>query len=166
MFHVRRLLLSLVLYAAMVGALVYAVVELQRLLFPAFFPLSWNFADPASELPLDLLILHFVLPYTISYFNPRDASKAIMTEWTTAVARALCISDYLLGGDHPDERGGATYELDVAASDSYRPEGSPGRSDDDPATSQVVRIVVPSGFPWRVRDASRPDSPQTAQAPC
>ena len=73
-FHVRRMMLSAALYGVLIASLVFGAVQLQLHAFPGFFPITWQFSDPMSELPVDLLIFHFALPYTLDYFKPREVS--------------------------------------------------------------------------------------------
>lgn len=54
-------------------------------------------------MPIDLLFLHLVLPYTMQYFRPRKALKQIGTSiWKTLAAR-LRLSSYMFGERHPEE---------------------------------------------------------------
>jgi hypothetical protein len=65
--------MSAAMYATLIVVLVGGAVQLQRWLAPAFFPVTWAFSDPLSELPFDLLLFHFAVPYALEYFRPREA---------------------------------------------------------------------------------------------
>jgi len=75
-FHVRRLCFSAVFYGALVFVLVFGVVQLQKAAFPGFLPVHWVLSDSMAELPIDLLIFHFAVPYTLDYFRPREVRRA------------------------------------------------------------------------------------------
>ena len=65
-----------------------------------------NNSEPMSEVPVDLLLFHLVLPYTLHYFRPRKklTEKSIML-WKY-LARRLRLTTYMFGGEHVDEHYG------------------------------------------------------------
>ena len=54
-------------------------------------------------MPVDLLFLHLVLPYTMQYCRPRKALKQIGTHIWKALAARLRLSSYMFGERHPEE---------------------------------------------------------------
>jgi E3 ubiquitin-protein ligase MARCH6 len=56
-----------------------------------------------SNVPIDLLFLHLVLPYTMHYFRPRKALKKLTTALWKFLATRLRLTSYFFGGRHPVE---------------------------------------------------------------
>ena len=56
-----------------------------------------------SVVPIDLLFLHLVLPYTMQYFRPRKFLKQNSVHVWKFLAAQLRLSSYLFGGRHPEE---------------------------------------------------------------
>ena len=71
------MLMSAVLYGVLITVLVYGAAQAQAFLVPGFFPISWQFSDPVAELPIDLLLFHFAVPYAIDFFKPREVRACI-----------------------------------------------------------------------------------------
>ncbi|KAG6845026.1 hypothetical protein H0H87_001547, partial [Tephrocybe sp. NHM501043] len=59
--------------------------------------------EPLSNVPVDLLFLHIVLPYTMHYFRPKKALKAAATVIWKLIAKQLRLTSYFFTGRHPDE---------------------------------------------------------------
>lgn len=56
-----------------------------------------------SVVPVDLLFLHMVLPYTLQYFRPKKFVKQGGLHAWKFIAHHLRLTSYLFGGRHPDE---------------------------------------------------------------
>ncbi|KAK7060792.1 hypothetical protein VNI00_000525 [Paramarasmius palmivorus] len=65
--------------------------------------LRWRNREPLSHVPVDLLFLHFVLPYTMSYFRPRKPLKKVALFIWRHLAAAFRLSSYFFGGRHAKE---------------------------------------------------------------
>lgn len=71
--------------------------------------ISWRFVShmrhrqPLSKVPIDLLFLHLVLPYTMHYFRPKRATKSFVLVIWKFLARQLRLSSYFFGGRYPSE---------------------------------------------------------------
>lgn len=61
--------------------------------------------------PIDLLFLHLVLPYTLQYFRPRKFLKHNSVHVWKFLAAQLRLSSYLFGGRHPAEEVDYTHSL-------------------------------------------------------
>lgn len=59
--------------------------------------------EPLSNVPVDLLFLHLVLPYTMHYFRPKKAVKEVATVVWKILAVRLRLTSYFFGGRHPEE---------------------------------------------------------------
>src|SRR6266540_2706255 len=59
--------------------------------------------EPLSNVPVDLLFLHLVLPYTVHYFRPKKAIKEVATVVWKFLATRLRLTSYFFGDRHPQE---------------------------------------------------------------
>lgn len=61
------------------------------------------FREPLSDVPIDLLFLHLVLPYTMHYFRPKRVIKEAATVVWKFLAARLRLTSYFFGGRYPQE---------------------------------------------------------------
>ena len=54
-------------------------------------------------MPVDLLFLHLVLPYTVHYFRPKKVVKDVVASVWKFLATRLRLTSYFFGGRHPRE---------------------------------------------------------------
>ena len=78
--------------------------------------MSWHFhsryhlkltsflSEPLSNVPIDLLFLHLVLPYTMHYFRPKRAIKYSTTIVWKYLSRRLRLTSYFFGESRPEEQ--------------------------------------------------------------
>src|ERR1700728_3200196 len=59
--------------------------------------------EPLSDVPIDLLFLHQVLPYTMHYFRPKKVLKRVSLIIWKFLAHKLRLSSYFFGERHPSE---------------------------------------------------------------
>lgn len=59
--------------------------------------------DSLSDIPIDLLFLHIVMPSTLRYFRPRKMAFALARKYWKWAARQLRLTSYMFGGMHPEE---------------------------------------------------------------
>jgi E3 ubiquitin-protein ligase MARCH6 len=59
--------------------------------------------EPLSNVPIDLLFLHLVLPHTMHYFRPKRAMKDLTTVVWKYLAKKLRLTSYFFGGRHSEE---------------------------------------------------------------
>ncbi|GLB43378.1 putative RING finger membrane protein [Lyophyllum shimeji] len=69
----------------------------------SIMPFRWKNREPLSNVPVDLLFLHLVLPYTMHYFRPKKALKECASVIWKILAKRLRLTSYFFGGRHPDE---------------------------------------------------------------
>ncbi|KAJ3147104.1 hypothetical protein HDU86_008100 [Geranomyces michiganensis] len=111
--QLKKLAVGTVMYATMVIGGVGGVVGLiwcsDRYLAPAkgpsrMWPLQWDLSEPMSEFPVDLLIFHFVVPWTIAWIRPKRILRRIVAVWFRWTAQQLRLQSFLFGGAvAPDE---------------------------------------------------------------
>lgn len=62
-----------------------------------------SFREPLSEVPIDLILLHLVLSYTVDWFRPRKALRRLGISIWKYLASRLRLSSYMFGGRYPAE---------------------------------------------------------------
>ncbi|KAF5383819.1 hypothetical protein D9615_003736 [Tricholomella constricta] len=77
----------------------------------SIMPFRWKNRAPLSNVPVDLLFLHLVLPYTMHYFRPKKALKEFATIIWKALAKRLRLTSYFFGGRHPAEERSKRWRL-------------------------------------------------------
>uniref|UniRef100_A0A0W0F5D3 RING-type E3 ubiquitin transferase n=2 Tax=Moniliophthora roreri TaxID=221103 RepID=A0A0W0F5D3_MONRR len=109
--QLRKILVSGVMYSFVV---VCAVGSVAGLMYAGRWALGgskntggvglrWRNREPLSTVPIDLLFLHFVLPYTMTYFRPRKPLKKLALMIWRALAARFRLSSYFFGGRYPNE---------------------------------------------------------------
>lgn len=119
--QLRKLLVSALMYAIVVALGVGSVASLLFLGFSSILPLRWKTrlvtyfphphpfidwpccSEPLSDVPVDLLFLHFVLPYTMHYFRPKKVVNQIVLIVWKQLAKQLRLTSYMFGDRHPME---------------------------------------------------------------
>ncbi|KAI9356559.1 hypothetical protein DFJ73DRAFT_823156 [Zopfochytrium polystomum] len=112
LLQLRKLAFGALMYAVLiignVGGVVLAV-RLVEIAFGAstgpgkFWPIKWEFTEPLSEFPVDLLIFHFVLPWAIGWTRPRMLFKQLLAAMFRFSARRLRLTHFLFGRREADE---------------------------------------------------------------
>ncbi|KAF7976370.1 hypothetical protein HWV62_6933 [Athelia sp. TMB] len=101
--QLRKLLVSAMMYSMVVALGVGSVAGLLFLGFNSILPLRWKTREPLSDVPVDLLFLHLVLPYTMHYLRPKKTmNNIVMIAWKR-LASHLRLTSYMFGGRHPLE---------------------------------------------------------------
>lgn len=60
-------------------------------------------SEPLSDVPIDLLFLHFVLPYTMHYFRPKKVIFHVVVHAWKQLAKRLRLTSYMFGDRYPME---------------------------------------------------------------
>ncbi|KAM8849530.1 E3 ubiquitin-protein ligase MARCHF6-like isoform 2-T2 [Spinachia spinachia] len=102
--HLRRFILSVVVFGSIVLLMLWLPIRIIKLLFPSFLPYNvMLYSDaPVSELSLELLLLQVVLPALLEQGHTRQWLKRLVHAWTFTAGYMLDLHSYLLG-DHEDE---------------------------------------------------------------
>lgn len=97
--HLRRFILSVVVFGSIVLLMLWLPIRIIKLLFPAFLPYNvMLYSDaPVSELSLELLLLQVVLPALLEQGHTRQWLKRLVHAWTFTVGYVLDLHSYLLG---------------------------------------------------------------------
>ncbi|XP_037556386.1 E3 ubiquitin-protein ligase MARCHF6-like [Dermacentor silvarum] len=101
--HVRRFLVSLVIFGTTVLLMVWVPVRLIQFLLPGFLPyhVLISSESPSQEISLELILLQVVLPTLLEQGHMKQWLKALVRAWCVGVACLLDLRSYLLG-DAPD----------------------------------------------------------------
>uniref|UniRef100_A0A667WZN7 E3 ubiquitin-protein ligase MARCHF6 n=1 Tax=Myripristis murdjan TaxID=586833 RepID=A0A667WZN7_9TELE len=102
--HLRRFILSVVVFGSIVLLMLWLPIRIIKVLFPAFLPYNvMLYSDaPVSELSLELLLLQVVLPALLEQGHTRQWLKRLVHAWTFTAGYMLDLHSYLLG-DHEDD---------------------------------------------------------------
>ena len=104
--QLRKIGASAVMYAAIlvasVGVNTYWLRYAMR--WSGVLPLKWKPMDPWTEVPVDLLVVHFVVPWATQRVDPEKMAEVWLSTWWKVAARAMRLSSYLIGGEFEEER--------------------------------------------------------------
>ncbi|XP_040022974.2 E3 ubiquitin-protein ligase MARCHF6-like [Gasterosteus aculeatus] len=97
--HLRRFILSVVVFGSIVLLMLWLPIRLIKLLLPVFLPYNvMLYSDaPVSELSLELLLLQVVLPALLEQGHTRQWLKGLVRAWTVSAGYLLDLHSYLLG---------------------------------------------------------------------
>ncbi|KAF9482616.1 hypothetical protein BDN70DRAFT_852941 [Pholiota conissans] len=101
--QLRKICVSGLMYSFVVACVVGSVAGLLLLGSKSIMPFRWKNRDPLSNVPVDLLFLHLVLPYTMHYFRPKRVVKHVATTVWKFLATRLRLTSYFFGGRHAQE---------------------------------------------------------------
>ncbi|CAE6428946.1 unnamed protein product [Rhizoctonia solani] len=103
--QLRKLVVSAVMYTVVIVVAVGSVVYTIRYtpIFSGILPLRGNMREPLSEIPVDLLFLHLVMPPTVKRLTIGSWMKARLEVWWKYTARQLRLSSFMFDQLHADE---------------------------------------------------------------
>jgi E3 ubiquitin-protein ligase MARCH6 len=101
--QLRKICISGLMYSFVVACVVGSIAGLLLIGSKSIMPFRWKNREPLSDVPIDLLFLHSVLPYTMYYFRPKKVLRKLSLVLWKFLAARLRLSSYLFGGRHPDE---------------------------------------------------------------
>ncbi|CAE6474360.1 unnamed protein product [Rhizoctonia solani] len=103
--QLRKLAVSAVMYTVVIVVAVGSVVYTIRYMpiFSGILPLRGNMREPLSEIPVDLLFLHLVMPPTVKRLTIGSWMKARLEVWWKYTARQLRLSSFMFNQLHADE---------------------------------------------------------------
>ncbi|TFY72452.1 hypothetical protein EVG20_g549 [Dentipellis fragilis] len=100
--QLRKLSMSALMYGLVVAGGVSSVGGLMWLC-STVLPFRWRPREPLSNVPIDLLFLHVVLPYTMRFFRPRKALRLLSISVWKYICGYLRLTSYMFGDRHPNE---------------------------------------------------------------
>ncbi|XP_006462126.1 hypothetical protein AGABI2DRAFT_118987 [Agaricus bisporus var. bisporus H97] len=102
--QLRKIFMSAILYSVVVACVVGSVAGLLILGNKSILPFRWKNREPLSNVPIDLLFLHLVLPYTMHYFRPKRAIKRAATVVWKYLSRRFRLTSYFFGETRMEEQ--------------------------------------------------------------
>ncbi|KXN87669.1 ERAD-associated E3 ubiquitin-protein ligase doa10 [Leucoagaricus sp. SymC.cos] len=102
--QLRKIFMSAILYSVVVCCAVGSVAGLLILGNKSILPFRWKNREPLSNVPIDLLFLHLVLPYTMHYFRPKRGIKYLATVVWKYLSKKLRLTSYFFGDNRPEEQ--------------------------------------------------------------
>lgn len=99
--HVRRLLVSSVIFGTAVLLMLWLPVRILRSIWPSFLPYTVALHSEAqvNELSLELLLLQVILPALLEQSHTRTWLKAVVRAWCRIISWVLDLKSYLLGDE-------------------------------------------------------------------
>ncbi|KIJ65205.1 hypothetical protein HYDPIDRAFT_175219 [Hydnomerulius pinastri MD-312] len=110
----RKLMISAFMYAMVVACGVGSLAILLFIGSKSIFPLRWKTREPLSDVPVDLLFLQIVLPYTMRYLRPRKIMHRTSIRVWKFLATRLRLTSYMFGDRHPKEEYSERYRTWIA----------------------------------------------------
>ena len=101
--HVRKLTFSAFLYSTFILSTFGVGFLTLRVLFTGILPLRWKINEPISFIPVDLLFLQFIMPYTLRKLAPRKLAKDFYAHWWKWASAQLGLSSFMFGGRYRRE---------------------------------------------------------------
>ncbi|SPO30675.1 related to SSM4 - Ubiquitin-protein ligase involved in ER-associated protein degradation [Ustilago trichophora] len=104
--QLRKIGASAVMYAAILVASVGVNTYFLRYAmgWTGLLPLKWTPFSPLTEVPIDLLMVHFALPWATQRIDPEKISEKWLKAWWVSASRGLRLSSYMIGGEFADEQ--------------------------------------------------------------
>ncbi|SJX64652.1 related to SSM4-Ubiquitin-protein ligase involved in ER-associated protein degradation [Sporisorium reilianum f. sp. reilianum] len=99
--QLRKIGASAVMYAAILVASIGVNTYFVRYAmgWSGVLPLRWRPFDPWTEVPVDLLLVHFAVPWATQRIDPEKVAEAWLSAWWRRASRALRLSSYMVGGE-------------------------------------------------------------------
>mmetsp|Transcript_44216 Transcript_44216/g.84534 ORF Transcript_44216/g.84534 Transcript_44216/m.84534 type:complete len:1376 (+) Transcript_44216:118-4245(+) len=94
--HMRRVVISAMVYANLTVLMVYSPAVAARRLAPSIFPLVLDLKDPVLEVPLGILMFNLMLAVRTLAPQPFDMVRSALAHWLKSVGRLLELEDFLL----------------------------------------------------------------------
>ncbi|KZS94639.1 hypothetical protein SISNIDRAFT_410077 [Sistotremastrum niveocremeum HHB9708] len=111
MMQLKKLGFSALMYAVFIGVGFWTMTYTLSLISfgsYSFLPLRVNARRPLSDIPVDLLFMHLVLPAAIHRAKPRRIALRCLVYWWRLLSRVFRLTSYMFGGRYPAEETAVT----------------------------------------------------------
>ncbi|TMS09229.1 E3 ubiquitin-protein ligase MARCH6 [Larimichthys crocea] len=161
--HLRRFILSVVVFGSIVLLMLWLPIRLIKLLLPTFLPYNvMLYSDaPVSELSLELLLLQVVLPALLEQGHTRQWLKGLVRAWTVSAGYLLDLHSYLLGEQEDND---ANQPVNNNNNNNPPPGHHNNNNNPAPAVGEGLH-AGPSGYPAARGTSGIPALPQTPTLP-
>ncbi|KAF9935167.1 hypothetical protein BGZ65_003465 [Modicella reniformis] len=149
--HLRTLGQATVLYFTLIILGITFTTHSLNFLMKGVLPLRWPIDEPISDVPIDMLLCHLVLPLTARWLNPAARFKALFAAWLRALARWLRLSSFMYSSNGQrfyEEEGHFVYRSWQAWLLRWRPPmpGSDNTQNDAVGSGEELDIDAPVIF--------------------
>ncbi|KAI6167328.1 hypothetical protein EDD17DRAFT_1469209 [Pisolithus thermaeus] len=110
----RKLLISAFMYSMVVACGVGSLAILLFIGSRSIFPIRWKTREPLSDVPIDLLFLQIVLPYTMRHLRPRKVLHDTSIYVWRYLASKLRLTSYMFGDRLADQEETVHYRTWIA----------------------------------------------------
>jgi len=148
--QLRKLLTSALMYCFVVFVGIGSVIWFMRHFrpFQGLLPFRWNMHQPLSEVPIDLLFVHIVVPATVKRLRLRRYVKDIATRLWKDLSARLRLTSYMFGDRRPEEEYARPLSFFLGRDDSEVTLEGDGGLYRVPANDQIMllpraRVIVP-----------------------
>ncbi|KAF8946593.1 hypothetical protein BGZ47_000121 [Haplosporangium gracile] len=154
MWQLRKLGSGALTYLTLIFLGVTVPIQFVKFAMKGVLPLRWPVDEPISDLPIDLLLFHLVVPLTFRWLDPTNRVKALFSTWWRQLSRWLRVSSFMYTTDNQrfyEEEGHVVYRTWKAWLLRYRPPipGLDQDEDDCVGSGEELDIDAPVLF---VRD--------------
>ncbi|KAG0570423.1 hypothetical protein KC19_6G161200, partial [Ceratodon purpureus] len=98
--HAQQIFLSFIIYGSLISMLIYVPTQMAIFVAPLMFPLNMRIVDPFTEIPTDMLLFHFCIPFAVEHFKPQIAIEKFLKKLFLFVGLMFGLSEILLLEDH------------------------------------------------------------------
>eukprot|EP01134_Creolimax_fragrantissima_P005240 CFRG5240T1 len=92
--HARRIVTSAVMYGLVVLWLVYVPVSVAC--FLGVYPAHVMLDEPLADVPVDLVLFHLILPWSVERLYPSDDGKSLARKWLNWMGEVVGVTKYIL----------------------------------------------------------------------
>ncbi|KAG0209301.1 hypothetical protein BGX28_010404 [Mortierella sp. GBA30] len=106
--QLRKLGTGVLMYLTLILLGVSLNVHGVNLLLKGILPLRWPVDEPLSDLPIDMLVFHLLMPLTFRWIDPTHHCKVLFEKWWCWLARMMRLSSFMYGKEgqrYPVEEG-------------------------------------------------------------
>ncbi|KAF9100105.1 hypothetical protein BGX23_006069 [Mortierella sp. AD031] len=163
LWQLRKLGSGALTYLALILLGITLTIQFVKVAFKGVLPLRWPVDEPISDLPIDLLLFHLVVPLTFRWLDPTNRAKNLFSAWWRQLSRWLRLSSFMYTTDNQrfyEEEGHVVYRTWKAWLLRYRPPipGLDQDEDDTVGSGEELDIDAPVLF---VRDGGLYRVPNT-----
>ncbi|KAF9928520.1 hypothetical protein FBU30_002319 [Linnemannia zychae] len=95
LWQLRKLGSGALTYMTLIILGITLTTQFVKITMKGVLPLRWPVDEPISDLPVDLLLFHLVVPLTFRWLDPTNRAKLLFTAWWRQLARWLRLSSFM-----------------------------------------------------------------------
>ncbi|KAF9913002.1 hypothetical protein EC991_005870 [Linnemannia zychae] len=112
LWQLRKLGSGALTYLTLILLGITMTTQFVKITMKGVLPLRWPVDEPISDLPIDLLLFHLVVPLTFRWLDPTSRVKNLFTAWWRHLSRWLRLSSFMYTTDNQrfyEEEGHVVY---------------------------------------------------------